>query len=89
MPMAVCTLMVFRKEHRSFLYDCLILGELDWWDEIEEIKYEYDFPVEYTWIPHVPVWDRAGRACRAPSCPSRGRLRALTFGFFRPLAQVE
>ena len=89
MPMAVYTLMVLERSIEASYMTVSFLGEPDWWNEIEEIKYEYEFPVEYTWIPHVPVWDRAGRASRAPSYPSRGRLKALAFGFFRPLAQVE
>jgi hypothetical protein len=32
------------------------LGELGW----NEMKSKRDFPVEYTWITYVPVWDRAG-----------------------------
>lgn len=63
----MCTLMVLGRSIEASYMTASYLGELVWWNEIEEIKYECDFPVEYTWIPHVPVWDRAGGASRAPS----------------------
>ena len=47
-------------------------------NEIQEIKYV--FPVEYTWIPYVPVWIELAEL----QVESRD-FEELVFGFFRRL----